>query len=142
MARVVIGKVSEIPPGQRKIVVPFRGRAGIGVFNVAGSYYAVRNICPHKQGPLCTGSLSGRVLNSAPPSGQTVPPSIEGDGELLRCPWHQWPFEISTGRCMTNPEVRVKTYPVRIEGEDIVVEYEDEGPLPDPPGLEPSDSEP
>ena len=32
---------------------------------------------------------------------------------------------------MTNPEVRVKTYPVRIEGEDIVVEYEDEGPLPD-----------
>ena len=30
MARVVVGKVSEIPPGKRKIVVPFRGKAGIG----------------------------------------------------------------------------------------------------------------
>ncbi len=133
MARVVIGKVSEIPPGQRKIVVPFRGRAGIGVFNVAGSFYAVRNICPHKQGPLCTGEFSGRVLTSPPPSVQSSAPVVEGDGELLRCPWHQWPFEISTGRCLTNPDVRVKTYPVRVDGEDIIVEYEDEGPLRDSP---------
>ena len=51
MASVVIGKVDEIPPGERKIVVPFRGRAGIGVFNVNGSFYAIRNICPHKNGP-------------------------------------------------------------------------------------------
>ena len=66
MASVVIGKVDEIPPGERKIVVPFRGRAGIGVFNVNGSFYAVRNICPHKNGPLCTGELSGRVSTDAP----------------------------------------------------------------------------
>ena len=68
MTSVVIGKVGDIPPGERKIVVPFRGRAGIGVFNVNGSFYAVRNICPHKNGPLCTGELSGRVTTDAPPS--------------------------------------------------------------------------
>ena len=55
MARIAVARVSEIPPGQRKIVVPFRGRAGIGIFNVGGTFYAVRNICPHKNGPLCTG---------------------------------------------------------------------------------------
>ena len=38
MTSVVIGKVGDIPPGERKIVVPFRGRAGIGVFNVNGSF--------------------------------------------------------------------------------------------------------
>ena len=68
MTSVVIGKVGDIPPGERKIVVPFRGRAGIGVFNVNGSFYAVRNICPHKNGPLCTGELSGRVTTDVPPS--------------------------------------------------------------------------
>ena len=52
---VVVGKVWEIPPGERKIVVPFRGRAGIGIFNIKGDFYAARNICPHKHGPLCTG---------------------------------------------------------------------------------------
>ncbi len=125
MTRVVVGNVSEISPGQRKIVVPFRGRAGIGVFNVAGSFYAVRNICPHKNGPLCTGQLSGRVATDGPPSILGTSISVDGDGEILRCPWHQWPFEISTGRCLIDPEMRVKTYPVKIDGDDIVVEYLD-----------------
>ena len=43
--------------------------------------------------------------------------------EVLRCPWHQWPFEIATGSCLVDPTVRVKTYRVTIEGDDIVVEY-------------------
>ena len=129
MARVVIGKVSEIPPGQRRIVVPFRGRAGIGVFNVDGAFYAVRNICPHKNGPLCTGELSSRFAASAPPSTQGATFDVDSEGEILRCPWHQWSFEISTGRCLADPELYVKTYPVKIDGEEVVVEYEDEGPI-------------
>lgn len=124
MEHVVVGKVSEIPPGKRKIVVPFRGRAGIGVFNVNGSFYAVRNICPHKNGPICTGELSGRVTTDAPPSIRDARISVDGVGEILRCPWHQWAFEIATGRCVVNPRLRVKTYPVRIDDDDIVVEYE------------------
>jgi nitrite reductase (NADH) small subunit len=124
MARVVVGKVSEIPPGERKIVVPFRGRAGIGVFNVAGKFYAVRNICPHKNGPLCTGELSGRVTTDGPPSIRGTTLAVDGLGEVLRCPWHQWAFEISTGRCLVDPNRRVATYPVKVDGEDVVVEYE------------------
>lgn len=124
MPPVVIGKVWEIPSGERKIVVPFRGRAGIGVFNVRGQLYAVRNICPHKRGPLCTGELTGRVDAPAPPSAQADGLRIDGDGEILRCPWHQWPFEIASGRCLVDDKLRVKTYPVRVEGEDIVVDYQ------------------
>ena len=125
MARIAVAKVSDIPPGQREIVVPFRGRAGIGIFNVAGAFYAVRNICPHKNGPLCTGTLTGRVMAATPPSVQGAAISIEGDGEILHCPWHQWSFEIATGRCLVDPKVRVKTYPVEIEGDDVVVVYEE-----------------
>ena len=124
MDQVVVAKLWEIPNGERKIVVPFRGRAGIGVFNVNGSFYAVRNICPHKHGPLCTGELSGWVATEAPQSVQSGNIAVDGLGEILRCPWHQWPFDIATGKCLTDPTVRVKTYPVKIEGDDIVVEHE------------------
>ena len=124
MASVVVGKVWEIPPGERKIIVPFRGRAGIGVFNVAGSFYAVRNICPHKNGPLCTGEICGRIATDAPPSSREAAISVDGLGEVLRCPWHQWPFDIATGRCLTNPTVRVKTFPVEIDGDDLVIRSE------------------
>ncbi len=125
MTKVVIAKVWEIPPGGRKIVVPFRGRAGIGVFNVKGRLYALRNICPHKRGPLCTGELTGQIAAAAPPSANDSDLKVNGEGEVLRCPWHQWPFEIATGRCLVDPEVRVKTYPVRIDGNDIVVDLDD-----------------
>lgn len=122
MTQVVIAKIWEIPPGARKIVVPFRGRAGIGVFNVNGNLYALRNICPHKRGPLCTGELTGRINANAPPSAHAAELAVNGDGEVLRCPWHQWPFEIATGRCLVDPAVRVKTYPVRVVGNDIIVD--------------------
>ena len=125
MTRVVVAKVWEIPPGERKIVVPFRGRAGIGVFNVKGDFFALRNICPHKRGPLCTGERTGRIDASAPPSGHAAGMTIDGDGEILRCPWHQWPFEIATGRCLVDPKARVKTYPVRVVGNDVVVEFDE-----------------
>jgi len=131
--RVVAGTVEEIPPGERKLIVPFRGRAGIGVFNVNGSYHALRNLCPHKLGPLCTGRVSGRVVAAAPPSSYAPELEVERDGEIIRCPWHLWEFEIATGRCLVDPKVRVKTYPVAVEDGQVVV-YADPADLPPQPG--------
>ena len=128
--RVVAGRAEEIPPGTRRIVVPFRGRAGIGVFNVGGAYYALRNLCPHKQGPLCTGRVSGRATAAAPPSSYAAEPAWEREGEILRCPWHLYEFEIATGRCLVDPRLRVKTFPVRIEGGEVVI-YADQADLPE-----------
>jgi len=133
--RVVAGSVEEIPPGGRKLIVPFRGRAGIGVFNVNGSYYALRNICPHKQGPLCTGYVYGRTVAAAPPSGRPLGApdyAIERDGEIIRCPWHLWEFDITTGHCLVDARARVKTYPVVVESDQVVV-YADPTDLPPQP---------
>ena len=125
MPRVAVATVDEIPPGERKLVVPFRGKAGIGVFNVNGSFHAVRNICPHNSGPLCTGRVSGRAVADAPVSTDCHGLSYERDGEILRCPWHQWEFEITTGRCLVDPTKRVKTYAVTVDGEQVFVEYDE-----------------
>lgn len=98
--------VAELPPGSRKIV-EIDGRS-IGVFNVHGRLHALRNVCPHKLAPLCLGPLSGIPRGDRP--GAVV---LEQVGEILRCPWHGWEFEIATGKSVFNPHrVRVKTYPV------------------------------
>ena len=124
MKRIVVGTVDEIPPGERKIIVPFRGRAGVGIFNVDGAFYALRNICPHKRGPLCMGEVAGRAQSSAPPSVTGGAVGYERDGEIIRCPWHAWTFDIATGQCLVDPSVRVKTYPIRVDGDELVVDID------------------
>ena len=121
MTGIVVGKAAEIPRGGRKIIVPFRGRAGIGIFNVDGKFYALRNICPHKRGPLCTGEVAGRSRTSAPPSATDGFVGYEREGEIIRCPWHAWQFDIASGQCLVDPAVRVKTYPIIVDGGDIIV---------------------
>ncbi|MDE2777778.1 MAG: Rieske (2Fe-2S) protein [Chloroflexota bacterium] len=124
MRRIVVAKVGEIPAGERKIIVPFRGRAGIGIFNVKGRFYALRNICPHKRGPLCTGEVAGRSTTSAPPSLTGGFVGYEREGEIIRCPWHAWQFDIATGQCLVDPDVRVKTYPIIVDGDELIVDVD------------------
>ena len=100
---------SELPAGSVKIVEV--GKLSIGVFNVAGTFYALRNVCPHKLAPLCRGPITGVAEGQRP--GQV---EFSREGEVVRCPWHGWEFEIKTGRSIFNPHrVRVKTYPVKLE---------------------------
>ncbi|MGH2560099.1 MAG: Rieske (2Fe-2S) protein [Thermomicrobiales bacterium] len=101
--------MSDVPPGER-VIVEAEGRS-IGVFNVHGNYFALRNSCPHQAAPLCRGSIKGMTMPSKP--GQYI---WARDGEILRCPWHGWEFDITTGRSIFNPhKTRVKTYDVTVE---------------------------
>jgi 3-phenylpropionate/trans-cinnamate dioxygenase ferredoxin subunit len=114
--RHVVGRAADLAPGGRLIVV-LEGRS-IGVFNVGGELFALRNTCPHQGGPLCRGTLSG--LLTAPAPGEY---RYERRGEVLRCPWHGWEFDIRTGRSLVDPElVRVRTYPVSVESGQVLLE--------------------
>ncbi len=109
MAAHVVGTTDEIGPGQRKIV-EIDGRS-IGVFNVDGRFYALRNSCPHQGGPLCLGRTVGLVKAERP--GDIT---YTREGEILRCPWHGWEFDLATGRSVFDPNrTRVKSYPVEVE---------------------------
>ena len=108
MGRHVVARVGELTPGGRKIV-EVEGRS-IGVFNVDGDYYALRNMCPHQGAPLCLGDVTGTAAPSRP--GEYI---WERDGEILRCPWHGWEFDIKTGRSIFNPhKMRVRSYEVTV----------------------------
>jgi nitrite reductase/ring-hydroxylating ferredoxin subunit len=117
MGRHIIGHVSELAPGERR-VVEVDGRS-IGVFNVQGQFYALRNRCPHQGAPLCLGAIKGMALPSKPGEYRWG-----REGEILRCPWHGWEFDITSGRSIFNPHrMRVRTYEVTVEpDEDPAVE--------------------
>ena len=107
--RHVVAHVSEIPAGKRKIVT-IAGRS-IGIFNVNGAFFAVRNSCPHQGGELCLGPTVG--LATADKPGEI---RYSREGEILRCPWHGWEFDLATGRSVFDPNrTRVKSYPVEVE---------------------------
>jgi 3-phenylpropionate/trans-cinnamate dioxygenase ferredoxin subunit len=108
----VVGRVAEIPPGERKIVA-LEGRS-IGVFNVRGTFHALRNACPHQAGPLCLGTITGLLTATDQRNLE-----LAREGEIIRCPWHGWEFDLTTGRSIFNPHrLRVRAYRVTVEPEE------------------------
>ena len=111
MSKHIVATVDEIPVGTHKIV-EINGRS-IGVFNINGEFFALRNRCPHEGGPLCQGTITG--LRQADKPGDY---RYDRAGEIIRCPWHGWEFDIKTGQSWFDPNrVRVRPYPVTIESD-------------------------
>jgi nitrite reductase (NADH) small subunit len=104
----------EVQVGGRK-VISRQGRE-IGIFNVSGSYYAMRNYCPHQAGPICLGRVGGTMKPSRPHEY-----NYSDDDPVVVCPWHHWEYDLQTGQCLTDPRVRVKTYEVRVQSGDILI---------------------
>ncbi len=115
MSRHVVASVAEVPPGTNKLVIA-KDRE-IGIFNVAGTFYALANRCPHKGGPLCRGRITGLTLSSGPGDYR-----VSRNGEFLRCPWHGWEFEIATGQSYCDPKtMRIRQFEVAVApGEELV----------------------
>ncbi len=115
MSRHAVATTSEIPPGGRKLVT-VKGRP-IAIFNVHGEYYGLLNRCPHQGGALCEGAITGLLESSEP--GKY---SYTRKGEILRCPWHGWEFDIRTGQSYCDPKrFRARAYPVNVEpGSNVV----------------------
>lgn len=91
--RYQVGSIDDFPVGGRRIV-EVESRT-IGIFNVDGRLHAVRNVCPHHGAPLCRGTLSGTMLPSDPGEYH-----FGMQDQVLRCPWHGWEFDLTTGRCL------------------------------------------
>jgi len=109
MAKHVVAIVSEIAPGGRKRV-EVKGRA-IVLFNLAGEFFALATRCPHQGGDLSQGILTCLVESSEPGAYRT-----SRHGEILRCPWLQWEYDIRTGKSWVDPRsVRVRNFPVSVE---------------------------
>lgn len=101
MARIMVGKVSEIGEGQMTHVTA-AGKE-ILVANVGGTYYATGNTCTHAGAELHEGTL---------------------DGKELTCPWHGSKWDITTGTMTWFPQKlrELGSYKVAVENDMVYVE--------------------
>ncbi len=94
--------VAEAPKVGAVMELEANGR-GVCLANVGGELSALDNLCPHRQGPLGQGWI---------------------EGEAVVCPWHSWEFHAKTGVSIYPAGERVAVFPIRVEGEDVLVDIE------------------
>lgn len=112
----VVCKQSELGPGQMRTVT--KGKAPVVVVcSEDNEYYAVRGICPHQGAMLDKGHLTSLTVSEGPGHYE-----VEKGGEILRCPWHSFDYDVTTGECVSDKSLRIKTYPAYVEEGDIVVD--------------------
>ncbi len=99
MAFQIVGNLSELPPGSLTELM-IDGRQ-IALCNVEGVVHAVDGVCPHRNGPLGQGALHGK---------------------MVVCPWHAWEFDCTTGAHDYNPAIKLETFAVKVEGDDILID--------------------
>lgn len=89
-------RVDEIPEGERKIVQI--GEHSIGIFHHRGGWYALRNSCLHRGGPVAAGELHG---------------------DTLTCPWHGYQYSVTTGELLVDPSAKLESYPLEVRDGQI-----------------------
>ena len=97
---VKVASRSELP-GEGEAKEFALGARVICIACLNGEYAALDNVCCHQGGPLGQGMVE--------------------DGYLV-CPWHGWQFDLKTGVPLQNSSDKVDLYPIKIVGEDVLVE--------------------
>jgi 3-phenylpropionate/trans-cinnamate dioxygenase ferredoxin subunit len=100
---VEVCPLNELQPGEMRLVEV--DDLEIGVFNCAGSVYAIEDRCSHDDGPLVEGTLDQSTCT-------------------IECPRHGSRFDLKTGRPLSLPAYQpVDTFRVTI-GDDNVIHVE------------------
>jgi len=91
---VAVAPVSDLAPGEMKFAAVEGER--IVLANVEGSFYALRDVCGHRNAPLSRGRL---------------------EGCLIECPLHFAQFDIRNGKFIDGPiSADVPAYEIVVEG--------------------------
>jgi nitrite reductase (NADH) small subunit len=101
MRLVTACRLDEIADGTARRVMA--GQRALAIVRSGERVFACLDSCPHKGGFLSEGQVSAKR------------------NELI-CPWHRFRFHLETGASVTNPELVVPTFPVRVEEGQVVVE--------------------
>ena len=101
MREYVLGRIDDLP--DRKGTAFQVGNRTVAVFRIDRRVYAINNRCIHKGASMCEGDVSC------------------ADRLIVRCPWHNWPWDLETGQHCLDPAERLRTYDVKIEGDQVIL---------------------
>jgi nitrite reductase/ring-hydroxylating ferredoxin subunit len=96
---IPVAPVEKIPEGERVIVQT--DDLSIGVFHHRNGWYALRNSCIHRGGPVCTGPLVD---------------------DTLTCPWHGYQYNLTNGELLIDSSARLTVYPVEIRDGQVYIQ--------------------
>jgi nitrite reductase/ring-hydroxylating ferredoxin subunit len=97
---------AQVPAAGQRALLEFDGHS-IALFNLDGQLHAIADSCPHQGSSLCAGQLQGRVI---------------------QCRAHGLRFDLASGYLLNSTALKVATYPVETEGEQIFIVIEDPAP--------------
>jgi nitrite reductase/ring-hydroxylating ferredoxin subunit len=95
-----IAKTFDVPVGKMKHVEA--DGLELLVANVEGKFYAVGDRCPHLNAKVSEGTLNKTIVT---------------------CHRHLSTFDITTGRAITGTRSSLSSYDVKVDGEDLLIEY-------------------
>jgi nitrite reductase (NADH) small subunit len=90
-------------PAEGQVMEAEAAGVALCMANVGGKISALDNWCPHRRGPLGQGWL---------------------EGNAVVCPWHSWAFDVGSGVADYPENERVKVFPIKVEGGDLLVELD------------------
>ncbi|MDU3987996.1 MAG: nitrite reductase small subunit NirD [Staphylococcus sp.] len=99
MEKVKVTTMDELTPLIGKKVIVKDKQIGI-FFTENGEVHAINNVCPHKEGPLSEGTVSG---------------------EYVYCPLHDQKIDLNTGEVQEPDTGCVETYQVEIQDGDVFI---------------------
>jgi|GEM_PF-1471267 len=86
-----VAKAGAVTEGGPRTFQAPNGRAA-GVFLYKGKLYCIDNECRHEDGPVSEGLITDC---------------------RVKCPYHDWEYDFTTGACTSHPENKLETYHVR-----------------------------
>jgi 3-phenylpropionate/trans-cinnamate dioxygenase ferredoxin subunit len=98
--------MKEIDLREKRVCRAYPNGVAVLIVNVDGRLYSLSSNCPHMG---C--SLGGAIL----------------EGTVVQCPCHDWRFDVTTGRFIDAPEIRLETYELKTENGDVFINLEKEG---------------
>lgn len=119
MQELLVGEQKDFTERDRKIVA--FGDLEIGIFHLDGHFYAFKNECVHRGGPVCQGKILGRVEETLADDKTARGLKFSEDCVHIVCPWHGYEYDIRTGVNGANPCLRLKKYEVKLRDGGVYV---------------------
>jgi nitrite reductase (NADH) large subunit len=100
-----VGSANEFPQSGGRAIKHGELEVAVFRFDAPGQWYACENTCPHKREAVLSRGIVGD---------QQGTPKVA-------CPLHKKTFSLETGECLTGEPYQVDVFPVRVEGDDVLV---------------------
>lgn len=116
---VRVGTRADFTDDGRRIVRV--GGTEIGVLQHDGRFVAYENRCVHQGGPVCEGRIIGKVEAVLADDKTMLGERFSERETHLVCPWHGYEYDLATGECAVDRNLRLRRFEVVEKGDEIYV---------------------